>query len=158
MRKAHNWRYGRKLAALKKSPAAVAAARANELVAAAEARVAVADWALAACAVTAQGPGRLAELRVRPGMKVRPGQSLALVEETGAPRMVFEAPAALRARLAVGQRALVAVADAEGTGEKGFAAAITQIVAAGESAIVYLQPLGSVSVPAAGTALTARLQ
>ena len=83
---------------------------------------------------------------------------MAVVEETGEPRLVFEAPAAQTAALVVGQRALVAVADAEDERGLGFAAAITQVVAAGERAMVYLQPLGKVSLPPAGTALTARLQ
>jgi multidrug resistance efflux pump len=147
-----------KLQQLKQTPAAVAAERGDELIAGAQAEVAKAQRVVASRAVKSETPGRLAELRVRPGMKVQAGQAVALVEDTGGPRLVFEAPAAQMAALVVGQRALVAVADEKNGNGQGFAAAITQVVAAGERALVYLQPLGKVSLPPVGTALTARLQ
>ena len=146
----------KKLQALQQTPAAAAALRRDRALAAAKADVAEAERLVAACGVKSEWPGRLAQLRVRPGMKVAVGQTVALVQETGEPRLVFEAPAALIAGLAMGQRAQVAVAEAKQG--RGFAAAITQVVAGGERALVYLQPLGKVSLPPAGTALTATLQ
>ncbi|MHB8996087.1 MAG: HlyD family efflux transporter periplasmic adaptor subunit [Armatimonadota bacterium] len=158
MRKSSVARAEHRLQQLRQTPAAVAALRAEQLVKVAQTQVEKAEQSLAACAVRAENPGRLAELHVRPGMKVQAGQPVAVVEDTSGPRLVFEAPAAHLAALLVGQRAHVAVADPGESKVKDFAAAITGVVAAGERAVIYLQPLGKVSLPPVGTALTAQLQ
>lgn len=158
MRRSSVDRANHKLQQLEQTPAAVAVRRAEELVASAQARVEKAERTVAACAVKAEAPGRLAQLHVRPGMKVQAGQPVAVVEGTGGPRLVFEAPAAQLAALLVGQLAHVAVADPGESKAKDFVAAITGVVSAGERAVIYLQPLGKVPLPPVGTALTAQLQ
>lgn len=146
-------RYTAELRKLQQKPAALALSRGTELVSAAQARVAQAEGLAARCALTATADGVLAELRVRPGMQVQAGQTLAVIDALAQPRLVFEVPADRAVRLSVGQQAEVCAA-----GGRTFAAAISQLIRQESTALVYFQPLAKMALPAPGTALTARLR
>lgn len=103
-------------------------------------------------AIKAPVSGTLSAIKVRPGQQVKAGQVLAVIQEAGGARLVFQAGQDARERLAVGQRAKFSADNGE-----WVTAAVSQIVPLETSVRVYLVPVGKGSVPAPGTALTATL-
>lgn len=145
--------YTAALQELQRSPEAHVALSRDEAVKAAQAEVATAEALMARGAINAPLSGMLTELRVRPGMKVKAGQALAIIDTHREPNLVFQVPASLAGALKTGQTAEVSAA-----GGKVFAAAIGQLIHQNDGILVYLQPLGKVALPAVGTVLTAQLQ
>jgi hypothetical protein len=105
------------------------------------------------CAVKAPGPAQLVGLQAKPGMTVTGGQVLATLEAAGGPRLAFAVDRDKLAGLKVGQQA-----EIKPTVGSGFLAAISQLMPEDGRALVYLEPLGKVSLPAPGTALVATLR
>ena len=137
---------------LQRSPLAQAATSRDQAVKTAQAQVAAAEDLVNACALKAPENGTLTQLRARPGMKVKAGTTLAVIDAEPVPRLVFQIPAALAANLAPGRRAEIRAA-----GGRAFAAAVSHLVKQQQTALVYFQPLAKMTLPAVGTALTAQV-
>lgn len=145
--------FAAQLQQLQRSPQAQAASSRDQAVKVAQAQIAAAQALLDRCALKAASNGTLTELRARPGMKVKPGQILAIIQANPEPRLTFHVPAAQAGGLEVGQRAEVTLA-----GGKAFPAAISQMIHQDDGILMYLQPVDKTALPAVGTALTAQLR
>lgn len=119
----------------------------------AEAAVSTAEQAVKRCQVRAPRAGRLVSLQVRPGEKVRTGQTLAEIELSGGARLVCRGSAADADRVQVGQDATV-----EPVGGTRFAGRVSQVERLGDWTKVFIQPVGETALPAPGTALVARIR
>lgn len=138
---------------MRQNPAAKAALHGDDLLQAAQGEVAAAEKKLAACAVTAPEAGRLLELLVRPGAVVKTGQALAVVEKLSGARLVCVVTPQQAQGVVVGQRGQVTP-----EGGQPFAVAVSQLVPRVQGGLVYLQPLGKVTLPTPGTALAVKLR
>ncbi len=137
---------------LRQDPAVAMIAQGRQRVQQAEAQVTRLQGEIARLGLKAPIGGLLRELRARPGRAVRAGEVLAIVAESGGPRLVCDATAAEAAKLVVGMKSRVTLAD-----RSTFDATVSQLVPGKDATRVYLVPRARRALPAVGTTLAAAL-
>lgn len=118
----------------------------------AEAATLAASQPLPAGAVVSPEAGTLRDFRLRPGLAVRRGQEIGVVELAGGSRLVFPVPNDQTGELQVGLRLRITPA----TG-MAFEGRISQLARESQQTLVYVLPLGENPLPPPRTALVARL-
>jgi biotin carboxyl carrier protein len=107
---------------------------------------------LPAGAVVSPEAGTLRDFRLRPGLTVRRGQEVGLVELAGGSRLVFPVPTDQTGELQVGLRLRVTPASG-----MAFDGRISQLAREDRQTLVYVLPLDEAPLPPPRTALVARL-
>jgi len=137
---------------LRRRPEVAMIAKGKQQVEEAAGQVAALEAEVAKLALTAPASGLLRELRARPGQRVRAGQCVAIVSESGGARLVFQASLKDGQRLAVGMRATVSLPD-----RSTIRGTVGQLVPEKTLVRVYVVPLKHRDLPAPGTLLTVKL-